>query len=238
MAHHVANCENSVIPPTLLSLRYLKRALNSRDWTHARVDLVIVTQVILHLSVILATVPCIKPCLKAFESGGLRSSSGDLRRISKFTATMPKSVSFLPLTQPRPTLECRNESFGFWNIDPVASAPGKAGHRKRVEEWPVRMVADPLATLTTVEHDPQGAKEAKRRRSRDSVCSKGIVRTQSFSIKYEDIEDAMAPISHEPPVSKTLTRTNTGLLEFEDVGGLLGGDWKGKEETPITPNII
>ena len=60
-----------VIPPILVRMRYVHNALYSHDWSHSRVDAVVLSQVVLHLSIILATVPCAKPFLYIFESGGL-----------------------------------------------------------------------------------------------------------------------------------------------------------------------
>ncbi|TKA82468.1 hypothetical protein B0A55_02175 [Friedmanniomyces simplex] len=60
-----------IIAPNTTRLRYLHIALFSADWSYARVPLQIVNQITLHLSIILATIPCAKPFLTVFESGGL-----------------------------------------------------------------------------------------------------------------------------------------------------------------------
>ena len=148
--------------------------------------MVIITQIMLHLSIILTTLPCMKPYLSAFDSGALQAPTIDLRRISKQPAKEQKSIALLPLTEPRPTLK-RRMSQGIQSYNSIALLPGKAGHRRRVQEWPVFTSTDLTSTVTTVEHDPVDARAAERKRSTDRVSMERITRTQSFSVKVEDL---------------------------------------------------
>ena len=176
-------------------------------------DVSILTQISMHVSIILATVPCIRPWLIAFESGGLKAPA-DIRRASRHPVKAPGLAPLLPIALPPMTLD-----------DPVASIPGNAGHRKRVEAWPVQMwasqKANQRATITTIEHDPADAKEAARKRSHDSANSRGITRTNSFSVDFEDIEQFGQQPS-EPPLGKSITRTISHQPDLEDVGELMG----------------
>jgi hypothetical protein len=102
--------------------------------------------------------------------------------------------------------------------------PAPAGHRKRVEAWPVQFWSgDSIEnkTVTTVEADPAEAKEMARKRSLDSHSSKGITRTKSFAVKFEDIEGHVKQQrpaqTSRPPISRH-TSYNT---EFQDARGLL-----------------
>ena len=213
------------IPPTLTRLTYLKQALTSRDWSYARVDVVILTQVSMHISIILATVPCIRPWLIAFESGGLHAPS-EVRRESRHPPKSPKLAPLLPIALPPATSD-----------DPIALEPGSSGHRKRVEAWPVQWWADDdaerRATVTFAEHDPIDAKEAARKRSMDSVSSKGITRTKSSSIAFEDIQqDAKQPIP-ESSRPRAVMRTMSYHPELADVEELLGDMPRAKHKQRI-----
>ena len=60
-----------VIPPTVIRLHYLEISWQAADWSYARINVQILTQVAMHVSTILATVPCVKNFLLVFESGNL-----------------------------------------------------------------------------------------------------------------------------------------------------------------------
>ncbi|WPH04555.1 Hypothetical protein R9X50_00744700 [Acrodontium crateriforme] len=64
-----------IIPPAAVRVKYTYIALYSADWTRDRTNTAIITQIVLHLSVILATLPCIKPWLAVLELGGLKMST-------------------------------------------------------------------------------------------------------------------------------------------------------------------
>ncbi|KXL46446.1 MAG: hypothetical protein FE78DRAFT_146155 [Acidomyces sp. 'richmondensis'] len=84
-----------MIPPTLARLRFIHSALASPNWNFSRTGAVIFMQVMLHLSLILATLPCAKPFLVVFESGGLlnpplsnRGSGERRQRIQSWELTL------------------------------------------------------------------------------------------------------------------------------------------------------
>lgn len=60
-----------VVPPALTRLHYLELSWQAADWSYARVNVQILTQVTMHVSTILATVPCAKNFLLVFDSGNL-----------------------------------------------------------------------------------------------------------------------------------------------------------------------
>lgn len=112
-------------------LKYIKLALASSDWSFARVNLVIATQVVLHVSVILATVPCSKPFLSAFDSGTLH---------------MPQEVELEAGTSgiSRATVA----TYSSCDSSVVAATPGVIGHRMRVDHWNVVLRPDFSRTTT------------------------------------------------------------------------------------------
>ena len=160
----------------------------------------------MHISIILATVPCIRPWLIAFESHGLQAPA-DVRNASKQQTCSPKLAPLLPIALPPPMLN-----------DDIALMPGNASHRQRVEAWPVQMWQDQKTTVTTVEHDPLGVKEFQRKRSLDSESSKGIKRTTSYSVKSEDMGHFLKTTSPELSTNKHLTRAMSYQVDFADAG--------------------
>lgn len=169
----------------------------------------------MHVSVILATVPCARPWLIAFESGGLRAPA-EIRRASPYQQNAPGLAPILPIALPRPRLD---------DPIPLELEPGHAGHRKRVEAWPVQLWpnhnTELSSNVTTVQYDPEEAKQAARRRSQDSKSSRGIERTKSFSVSYEDIENDWKAQSSEQSQRRTVTRAASYQPSLADVGGLL-----------------
>jgi hypothetical protein len=203
-----------VIPPSLIRLKYIEQALSSTDWSYSRIDVVIISQISMHVSVILATVPCIRPWLIAFESGGLQAPAEARRQSRRLAPMVPKLAPLLPIAMTTPPT----------SDDGIELTLGPAGHRKRVEAWPVQFwTGDSIEnrTVTTVEADPAEAKEMARKKSLDSHSSKGITRTKSFSVKFEDIEghtkQQMPAQASRPPLSRH-TSFNT---VFQDAGVLL-----------------
>ena len=61
-----------VIPPLFVRFTFFKSALHTEDQTYTRTDMAIVSQVAIHLSVVLATIPCAKPFFVIFEGGVFR----------------------------------------------------------------------------------------------------------------------------------------------------------------------
>lgn len=112
----------------LTRLKYLGQAHASKDWSYARINVVIITQISMHVSIILATVPCIRPWLVVFESGGLQAPADarrESRRVSP-TTTPPKLAPLFPIAM-TPVISDQD----------IELEPRLAGHRKRVEAWPV-----------------------------------------------------------------------------------------------------
>ena len=170
-----------MIPPTLTRLKYINQTLRSSDWSYSRIHVVIITQIEMHISVILATIPCIRPWFNVFESGGLQAPA-EVRRQSR----RPTPVAATKLA---PLLPIAMSS--AINDNDIELSPGMAGHRKRVEAWPVQFFPGDSVeakTVTTVEYDPVEAREMARKASRDSQSSRGITRTTSFSVKFQEIE--------------------------------------------------
>ena len=197
-----------VIPPSLTRLKYIEQVLHSTDWSYARIDVVIISQISMHVSVILATVPCIRPWLNAFESGGLQAPAEVRRQSRQLAPIAPKLAPLLPIAMTPPTSD-----------EDMELTPGAAGHRKRVEAWPVQFWAGDSVenkTVTTVEVDRAEAKEMARKISLDSQSSRGITRTTSFSVKFEQKQQRPAQAS-KPPLSRS-SSYNAGSW---DVGGLL-----------------
>ncbi|WPB02706.1 uncharacterized protein RHO25_007342 [Cercospora beticola] len=61
-----------------LRFNFFASAVHEDDETYVRTDVTIITQVAMHLSIILATVPCAKPFFVIFE-GGVFQSPNDQR---------------------------------------------------------------------------------------------------------------------------------------------------------------
>ena len=168
----------------------------------------------MHISVILATVPCIRSWLNAFESGGLQAPA-EVRRASRHpTPVATKLAPLLPIAMTAVTDDTI-----------VELSPGIAGHRKRVEAWPVQFFPGDTVeskTVTTVEHDPVDAREMARKASRDSQGSRGITRTTSFSVKFQEIDGHMKQQREQAsPYAGRLSRTFSSPSDLYDAGGLL-----------------
>ena len=179
----------------------------------------------MHISIILATVPCIRPWLIDFESGCLKAPTR-VSRESRCPTQAPKLAPLLPIALPP-----------FTSDDPIASTPGSVGHRKRVEAWPVQMwatqEADERATIRTVKHDPEYVREAARRRSLDSASSKGISWTKTFSVNIEDTKQQSAKQPSELLRERSTIRKMSYQPGLEDFGKLLGALPKAKHSPRI-----
>lgn len=129
-----------VIPPSITRLHFIHLALFSSDWSHARVGGVITTQIVLHLSIMLATVLYAKPFFTVFETGelhGYRHATDEIPLADINTA--------LPIFRRtgHPPVDGRSSSYD------VAKAPGPASRRLRVEHWRLVLRPDHDSTITT-----------------------------------------------------------------------------------------
>lgn len=70
----IFSCRLLIILPTVLRIIYLKGVLADSDVTYNSVNLIIVTLVVLHYSLMAATFPCLKPFLAAFDKELLDTS--------------------------------------------------------------------------------------------------------------------------------------------------------------------
>jgi len=121
---HADDDRASIIAPNITRLRYLQIALFAADWSYARVPLQIVNQITLHLSIILATVPCAKPFLTVSSSIVCisdRTELTELRYLSlerctcllnlRWTGCQPQGLhSSMPSQPARRSLSCLSGS--------------------------------------------------------------------------------------------------------------------------------
>ncbi|KAI7354495.1 hypothetical protein KC320_g3408 [Hortaea werneckii] len=175
----------SILPPLLIRLHFNHVSLFSNDWPRARVPAVILGQVVLHLSVILTTVPCAKPFLRIFDSGSLHLDPNFAKKLSLLSIKRSKSDDG---NNSQSTGEAR-ETF-----DHHAAGGGGGGPWRRAARWD-RMLLRPdhSSTVTMIKHDPESSrsgeqgKEVGRRSSFQSSESsrRVITRTDSFYVSYE-----------------------------------------------------
>lgn len=192
-----------ILPPAVARLRFIKISWHSADWSYARVDVQILTQVAVHVSTILATVPCVKNFLLVFESGNLhpphhtQDSTG--RRVSKRrsstyhapnTTSAPSTARARARAHTTPARRRRARSDYDLLRVPTATRPGPV-HTLRMNSWSapsgLREQAGAVAvgSLSTAEHDPEDARvaAAERRKSKDSEESRRrIQRTRSWVV--------------------------------------------------------
>ena len=170
----------------------------------------------MHVSIILATVPCIRPWLIAFESGGLQAPADVRRESRRLGPIAPKLAPLLPIAMSPATSDDEYTD--------IELTTGPAGHRKRVEAWPVQFWAGDSVenkTVTTVEADRAEAKEMARKKSLDSQSSRGITRTTSFSVKFDDIEGHKKQQRPAPVARPSISRHASYTAGLQDLGGLL-----------------
>lgn len=72
----------SIIAVAILRLIYLKHALSSTDYAFKIVPAEVLTQIEMHYSLIAATIPCMRPFLKAFNTGYLSTSAGQIDHLA------------------------------------------------------------------------------------------------------------------------------------------------------------
>lgn len=63
-----SNNTNSVLPPALVRLKYLEVAIAKTDVSKYRARSNLLSQIVMHASIILATIPCAKPFFALFVS--------------------------------------------------------------------------------------------------------------------------------------------------------------------------
>ncbi|KAI7467974.1 hypothetical protein KC351_g13834 [Hortaea werneckii] len=171
-----------ILPPLLIRLHFNHVSLFSNDWPRARVPAVVLGQVVLHLSVILTTVPCAKPFLRIFDSGSLSLDPNFAKKLSLLSIKRKKS-------------DGNNSQSTEGPKDSFDRPGGGSGTWRRAARWD-RMLLRPdhSSTITMIKYDPESPrsgqpsnKEAGRRSSFQSSESsrKVITRTDSFYVSYE-----------------------------------------------------
>ncbi|RMZ06212.1 hypothetical protein D0860_05630 [Hortaea werneckii] len=173
-----------ILPPLLIRLHFNHVSLFSNDWPRARVPAVILGQVVIHLSVILTTVPCAKPFLRIFDSGSLHLDPNFVKKLSLLTIKRKKSDG----NNSQSTGES-NDTF-----DRHAAGGGGGGTWRRAARWDRLLLRpDHSSTVTMIRYDPESSrsgeqgKEVGRRSSFQSSESsrRVITRTDSFYVSYE-----------------------------------------------------
>lgn len=208
----------SVVPPNLTRLHYIHQSVESSDWSYSRIRVGIIGEVVLHVSVILATVPCIKPWLVVFERGAaLYSRPTPHEEPQPVSSAGLKLKPLLPVA--RPNIPHRR------SLDTALFHPGRVGHRKRVEAWPLQTHQQQTLYTTTVESPAAGRMADRKKSVESSNSSIGITQTKSFSVEYTDIDYFMhgTRLSDEAPPGRrpSMARTMTTQAKLADVGRLL-----------------
>ncbi|GAB1734190.1 hypothetical protein NU195Hw_g6690t1 [Hortaea werneckii] len=204
-----AKPQKSILPPLLIRLHFNHVSLFSTDWPRARVPAVILGQVVIHLSVILTTVPCAKPFLRIFDSGSLHLDPNFAKKLSLLSIKRKKSDDG---NNSQSTGEAR-EAF-----DRHAGGGAGGGTWRRAARWD-RMLLRPdhSSTVTMIKHDPESptrsgeqGKEVGRRSSFQSSESsrRVITRTDSFYVSYE------AALQYPEPARKK-SRDTTVSFELD-----------------------
>ncbi|KAK5713837.1 hypothetical protein LTR17_017412 [Elasticomyces elasticus] len=116
-----------ILAPQIIRLRYLHVVVFADDsaWQWVRVPLQIINNVVIHLSIILATVPCAKPFLhQVFESGGHHMP----------TVSSTEMTAIEPLQQPHSPADGRKSK-----ISQILPKCGNAKTNSHKEGWRVRL---------------------------------------------------------------------------------------------------
>ena len=146
---------------------------------------VILGQVVLHLSVILTTVPCAKPFLRIFDSGSLHLDPSFAKKLSLLTIKRKRSDG-----NNSQSTEGPNDT-----VDRRAGGGG-GGTWRRAARWDRLLLRpDHSSTTTMIKHDPESSHSAEQRRKRtgrkasfqssESSSRRVITRTDSFYVSYE-----------------------------------------------------
>lgn len=195
------------IPPATVRLQYIYEGVYSVDWSFARTNVSIIAQIQLHLSIMLATVPCVKPWLTVFEGGGLlmHMTQGSVLAIPLTGSSRSPQTPETPPVRP-----------------PIIHKPFSDRHRLSVDRWQAhlsRKRLDQSPTITKIEHSPEHALVAARRRSMDSSehSKNGIMRTSSFSVAFETIgDDGTTKSSGSPGSQSSQGSKSSGRREAEE----------------------
>ncbi|KAI7239906.1 hypothetical protein KC330_g1647 [Hortaea werneckii] len=199
-----------ILPPLLIRLHFNHVSLFSKDWPRARVPAVILGQVVLHLSVILTTVPCAKPFLRIFDSGSLHLDPSFAKKLSL-------------LTIKRKTSDGNNNSQSTERgPNDTVDRPGRGegGTWRRAARWD-RMLLRPdhSSTTTMIKHDPDSSHSAEQRRKRtgrkasfqssESSSRRVFTRTDSFYVSYE------ATLQYPEPARRKKSKDTTVSFELD-----------------------
>ncbi|SMR61224.1 unnamed protein product [Zymoseptoria tritici ST99CH_3D1] len=121
-----------VLPPAIVRLKYVRIAISSPDLTLYRVNSNLLSTIVLHVSIILATVPCAKPFFALFNNNIFRSP----KQISAVEANYPVPPTPIPPSscsldnfgtpQPEPLTWDRRRSFASAPLPPPAPLPPTA----------------------------------------------------------------------------------------------------------------
>ncbi|KAI6892539.1 hypothetical protein KC318_g12066 [Hortaea werneckii] len=196
-----------ILPPLLIRLHFNHVSLFSNDWPRARVPAVILGQVVLHLSVILTTVPCAKPFLRIFDSGSLHLDPSFAKKLSLLTIKRKRSDG--------------NNSQSTEGPKDTFDRPGRGdGARRMAARWD-RMLLRPdySSTTTMINYDPESSHSAEQRRKRtgrkasfqssESSSRRVITRTDSFYVSYE------AALQYAEPARRKKSKDTTVSFELD-----------------------
>ncbi|RMY44908.1 hypothetical protein D0865_10255, partial [Hortaea werneckii] len=197
-----------ILPPLLIRLHFNHVSLFSNDWPRARMPAVILGQVVLHLSVILTTVPCAKPFLRIFDSGSLHLDPSFAKKLSLLTIKRKRSDG--------------NNSQSTEGPNDTVDRPGRGdgGTWRRAARWD-RMLLRPdhSSTTTMIRHDPESSHSAGQRRKRtgrkasfqssESSSRRVITRTDSFYVSYE------AALRYPEPARRKKSKDTTVSFELD-----------------------
>jgi hypothetical protein len=131
-----------------------------------------------------------------------------------------------PGTRPKNTLT-RNISW-----DSTILASGAAGHRKRVEAWPLKTFKSEATYSVKARYVPRKTQNAGRKGSRGSrASSQGIMRSKSFTVQHADIEDYFnSKESDSTPSQEQQSEHAASSVRLEDVGGLFDDSGTGSTQ--------
>ncbi|KAI6827879.1 hypothetical protein KC340_g9416 [Hortaea werneckii] len=208
-----------ILPPLLIRLHFNHVSLFSDDWPRARVPAVILGQVVLHLSVILTTVPCAKPFLRIFDSGSLHLDPGFAKKLSLLTIKRKRSDGS---NNSQSTEGPANDTFDHRRAAVGGGDGGGGGGTwRRAARWD-RMLLRPdhSSTTTMIKHDPESSHHSVEQRrkgtgrkasfpSSESSSRRVITRTDSFYVSYE------AALQYPEPARRTKSKDTTVSFELD-----------------------
>lgn len=200
-----------VLPPVIMRLLYIRISWQSADWSYARINVQIITQVALHVSTILCTIPCTKNFLLVFEThppppgptAATMQTQDNNRRVSKRKSSAAPdgtAQNSSGTSRTRPTNSRRTKSDYDLVRMPSSTRPGPI-HTLRMNSWSapcsLRSRGTPMGpepgvrSIATAEHDPYDAKLAavERRKSAESDDSRRTIkRTHSYRVDWRDCD--------------------------------------------------